>query len=45
MVLNDPPISLSMEPWSSRRTKTNILEKYDFWMYNKSDYYCIDGFP
>lgn len=45
MILNDPPILLSMEPWSSRRTKRDILEKYDFWMYNKSDYYCIDGFP
>jgi hypothetical protein len=45
MVLNDPPILLGMEPWSSRRNKTDLLEKYDFWMYNKSDYYCIDGFP
>jgi len=20
-------------------------EKFEYWMYNKSDYYCIDGFP
>ncbi len=45
MVLNDPPILLSMMPWQQRKTKNDLLEKYDFWMYNKSDYYCIDGFP
>ena len=45
MVLNDPPIQLSMEPWQSRSQKNNLLEKFDFWMYNKNDYYCIDGFP
>ena len=45
MALNDPPIQLSMEPWIVRRSKQQLHEKYDFWMYNKSDYYCIDGFP
>jgi hypothetical protein len=34
-----------MEQWSQRKLKENLLEKYDFWMYNKNDYYCIDGFP
>lgn len=45
MVLNDPPIQLSMEPWSLRKIKEDIRERYDFWMYYKNDYYCIDGFP
>lgn len=45
MVLNDPPIQLSMESWTVRKGKTQLTEKYDFWMYNKNDYYCIDGFP
>lgn len=35
-----------MEPWASKlgceRTKVEIFE---YWMYNKNDYYCIDGFP
>ena len=22
-----------------------MLDSYEFWMYNKTDYYCIDGFP
>lgn len=45
MVLNDPPILLSMESWTVREQKLKLTEKYDFWMYNKNDYYCIDGFP
>ena len=45
MVLNDPPIQLSMEPWESRKLKASLIDKYDFWIYNKNDYYCIDGFP
>jgi len=45
MVLNDPPIMLSMESWTVRKHKTQLTERYDFWMYNKNDYYCIDGFP
>jgi hypothetical protein len=44
MVLNDPPIQLSMECWERRKEKADT-EKFDFWMYNKNDYYCIDGFP
>jgi hypothetical protein len=34
-----------MEPWSVRSTKHDPCLMYDFWMYNKNDYYCIDGFP
>jgi hypothetical protein len=45
MVLNDPPIQVSMEPWNSRNLKKELTEKFDFWMYYKNDYYCIDGFP
>lgn len=45
MVLNDPPILLNMECWESRKTKDILIEKFEFWMYNKNDYYCIDGFP
>ena len=45
MVLNDPPIELFMDSCKEREAKTDLLEKYDFWMFNKNDYYCIDGFP
>eukprot|EP00347_Sterkiella_histriomuscorum_P023932 403332886 len=45
MVLNDPPIMLNMECWDTRQHKTVLVEKFEFWMYNKNDYYCIDGFP
>ena len=45
MVLNDPPIELSMLSCAERQTKEDLLERYEFWMFNKNDYYCIDGFP
>ena len=45
MVLNEPPIELSMLSCAERVQKTELTEKYDFWMFNKNDYYCIDGFP
>ena len=45
MVLNDPPIKLELVPWETRKAKENVLEKFEFWMYSKQDYYCIDGFP
>ena len=45
MVLNDPPIQLSMQSCADRVAKAELTEKYDFWMFNKNDYYCIDGFP
>ena len=44
MTLNDPPIQISMDSWQTRKGKTAITDKYDFWMYNKNEYYCIDGF-
>ena len=45
MVLNDPPICLSMDAQELRKTKLQLIDKFEFWMFNKNDYYCIDGFP
>lgn len=45
MVLNEPPIELSMLSCEERSSKKELVEKYEFWMFNKNDYYCIDGFP
>lgn len=45
MFLNDPPISVAAMSIKERKQKEGILEKFDFWMYSKNDYYCIDGFP
>jgi len=45
MVLNDPPIYMSLDVWETRCEKSSLVDKYDFWMFNKTDYYCIDGFP
>lgn len=45
MILNDPPILMSMESWDTRKEKAVLVEKFEFWMFNKNDYYCIDGFP
>jgi hypothetical protein len=45
MVLSDPPIELSMVGCRERSEKQEITEKFEFWMFNKNDYYCIDGFP
>lgn len=44
MTLNDPPIELSLQPWNSMKQRDCIIEKFDFWMYNKNEFYCIDGF-
>ena len=49
MVLNEPPIEMSMQPVAQRlavgQNKSAFLECFEFWLYNKTDYYCIDGFP
>jgi hypothetical protein len=46
MVLSDPPIEMISLPISKATcTKTSDQDKYDYWMFNKLDYYCIDGFP
>ena len=45
MVLNEPPIELSMLSSEERSSKCDLVEKFEFWMFNKNDYYCIDGFP
>ena len=43
MVLSDPPIEMQLQ--ASVDQQHSELEKFEFWMYNKNDYYCIDGFP
>jgi hypothetical protein len=45
MVLNDPPISLNVEKWENKASRQSQIEKFEFGMYNKNDFYCIDGFP
>ena len=45
MVLNEPPIYLQLVPWETRSKQSTILTKYEFQMFTKSDFYCIDGFP
>ena len=45
MVLNDPPIQVDLISWADRSVKTEMLQKFEFQMFSKSDYYCIDGFP
>ena len=45
MVLNDPPIQVDLISWTDRSVKTDMLQKFEFQMFSKSDYYCIDGFP
>lgn len=45
MILNDPPILLAMDTFVDKQKKESLVEKFEFWMYNKNDYYCIDGFP
>ena len=45
MVLNDPPITLDLTSWEERKQKLGILDRFEFQMYVKSEFYCIDGFP
>ena len=45
MTLNDPPIKVLSQSIKERNMKESVLQKFDFWMYSKNDYYCIDGFP
>ena len=47
MVLNEPPIEMSLLNLNQRAKCEGkpYLEKFEFWMYNKADYFCIDGFP
>lgn len=42
MVLSDPPVELQLQ---ATVEADNEQDRYEFWMYNKNDYYCIDGFP
>jgi hypothetical protein len=48
MVLNEVPIEMMLQPVEKRSNivdEAQLLNCYEFWMYNKTDYYCIDGFP
>jgi hypothetical protein len=45
MFLNDPPIQVATQTIVERNKQASKLDKFDFWMYSKNDYYCIDGFP
>jgi hypothetical protein len=47
MVLNEPPIEMHLMPVNDRlgSSSKGFLDKFEFWMFNKTDYYCIDGFP
>ena len=45
MVLNDPPILMALETFEEKQKKQELTDKFEFWMFNKNDYYCIDGFP
>jgi hypothetical protein len=42
MVLSDPPIEMQLQATVQDSTE---FERFEFWMFNKNDYYCIDGFP
>lgn len=43
MVLSDPPIEMQLQAVPS--SSPEDFTAFEFWMYNKNDYYCIDGFP
>ena len=45
MILNDPPITLKVVGQKERNGLEGFLQKFEFWQFKKSDYYCIDGFP
>ena len=46
MFLNEPPITLELQNDTQKYiSKISIVEQFDFRMYQKNDYYCIDGFP
>lgn len=45
MVLNDPPITLNLLSAKERANKEDFFEKFEFSMFTKQDFYCIDGFP
>ena len=44
MFLNDPPILMDLTSITERGKKENLTQKYDFCLFLKSDYHCIDGF-
>ena len=44
MFLNDPPILMDLTSVTERGKKDGHIEKFDFRLFLKSDYHCIDGF-
>lgn len=42
MVLSDPVIEMQL---NATVESQELLRQFEFWMFNKIDYYCIDGFP
>ena len=44
MVLSEPPIEMQLQATCNTKEQDEFT-KFEFWMYNKNDYYCIDGFP
>lgn len=45
MFLNDPPILMDLVTESERSKKSLHTEKFDFRLFLKQEYHCIDGFP
>ena len=45
MVLSEPPIEMQLLSVDQMLKDGPDEDKFEYWMYNKSDYYCIDGFP
>jgi hypothetical protein len=43
MVLSEPPIELQLQATIDQQG--DETELFEYWMFNKNDYYCIDGFP
>lgn len=36
---------MDLIPWTTRKEEQEFIKKFEFWMFSKSDFYCIDGFP
>lgn len=45
MVLSDPSITLDVVPLDKFQAEPEFLKRFEFIMYQKKDFYCIDGFP
>ena len=45
MNLSEPQVELMLIKTADRNQKAEMKDRFDFWLYKKNDYYCIDGFP